>query len=268
MTKQEFLDALGEKLKEGMSSAQIISQVRYYEGYIDGEIAKGKTEEEAVEDLGDPILIARNILESPREDEDSIFVSSLQDQEDAYEEGNYQGENQHSEEEVRRAVKEDVPLGDTPSDSESHYRENIHKNAHESRTEEKTSGQNFNRQKHAEAHSSSSYENAGRDHSEDSYNGNIPIHGEEDFHESDDRKTSERRDEDRPDDDTIKTGTGLFHDEYGRFRWDLLGAILAFAIGLTVVIWIVTKIVTALSPVVIVILLVLIGAFLVIRYRS
>lgn len=311
MTKQEFLSALGEKLKEGMTSAQIISQVRYYEGYIDGEIAKGKTEEEAVADLGDPILIARNILESPREEVDSIFGSSVEDQEDAYEEGSYQGENQHSEEEVRQAVREDVPLGETSGGPEFHRKEAENRNTRESGAEEGFR-RNTQEQKNAESDSSSAYEHTSRRsfeerEEEDSHNGNIPIHGEEDFQDSDryrnedsqkyrnadnarkrrsetsqqrhsgrfaeeresvhgTGKTEQQAKEER--DETVKSGTGLFHDEYGRFRWDLLGVILAFAIGLTAVIWLVTKIVTALNPIVIVVLLILIVAVLVIRYRS
>lgn len=315
MTKQEFLSALGEKLKEGMTSAQIISQVRYYEGYIDGEIAKGKTEEEAVADLGDPILIARNILESPREEVDSIFGPSVEDQEDAYEEGSYQGENQHSEEEVRQAVREDVPLGETSRSSELHRDEAGNQNTGESGTEKEAFGENAHQQKRAKSDSSTAYEHAGtrrrsfeEREREDSHNGNIPIHGKEDFQDSDhseekasqkyhstdntqkrytessqerrsghfdeeresvhgnERESEQRANEER--DETVKSGTGLFHDEHGRFRWDLLGVILAFAIGLTAVIWLVTKIVTALNPIVIVIILVLIVAFLVIRYRS
>lgn len=277
MRKQEFLHALGDKLKEGMTSAQILSQVRYYEGYIDGEIAKGKTEEEAVEDLGDPILIARNILESPREDDDSVFGTFVQDQEDAYEEGNYQGENQHSEEEVRQAVKEDIPLGDTED--------------RKSRTQQPETDGQTTRNSDPEAEKK---EQQNPENEEDPYNGSIPIHdgdadsaeeengfgdsgrNSEEKHrkdfgtaetESADQKQSfeeEKEDTERE----VKSGTGIFHDEYGKFRWDLLGVILAFAIGLTAVIWLITKIVAVLSPVVIIILLVIIIVFLVIHFRS
>lgn len=66
MTKEEFLNALRDKLAEDFSESEIVSELRYYEGFIDAEISKGKSEEEATEELGDPILIARNIAESPR----------------------------------------------------------------------------------------------------------------------------------------------------------------------------------------------------------
>ena len=66
MTKEEFLNALGNKLSEDLSESEIASELRYYEGYIDAEVSRGKSEEEATDQLGDPILIARNIAEAPR----------------------------------------------------------------------------------------------------------------------------------------------------------------------------------------------------------
>lgn len=268
MTKQEFLNAFGTKLREGMTSSEILSQVRYYEGYIDGEIAKGKTEEEAVADLGDPILIARNILESPREEEFSIFGNSVQDQEDAYEEGSYQGENQHSEEEVRQAVKEDVPLGETAGRKTAASEDRADKK----RTEEVR--EQAETKKHSEENRNSSEYRKSEEKDEDPYNGSIPIHGGDE--EEDERKESaphmhdagERYDAEEDSREEAESGTGLFHDEHGRFRWDLFGVILAFVIGLTAVIWLVTKIVTAMSPVAIIVILIIIAVFLVIHFRS
>ena len=34
MTKEEFLNALGNKLSEDLSGSEIASELRYYEGYI------------------------------------------------------------------------------------------------------------------------------------------------------------------------------------------------------------------------------------------
>ena len=65
MTRQEFTDRLAARLAESLPPSAVRSQVRYYEGYIDAEIRNGKTEEEATAGLGDPVLIARSILESP-----------------------------------------------------------------------------------------------------------------------------------------------------------------------------------------------------------
>ena len=66
MNKEEFLQGLSEKLSEDLSPGDVEEQVAYYRGYIDGELKKGRTEEEATFELGDPILIARNLVESPQ----------------------------------------------------------------------------------------------------------------------------------------------------------------------------------------------------------
>lgn len=88
MTKEEFLYALKSKLSEDLSESEIASELRYYEGYIDAEVSKGKSEEEATEQLGDPILIARNIAEAPR----SAYGYREATYEQGYEEATYQQE--------------------------------------------------------------------------------------------------------------------------------------------------------------------------------
>ena len=89
MTKEEFLNALGNKLSEDLSGSEIASELRYYEGYIDAEVSRGKSEEEATEQLGDPILIARNIVESPR----NSYGYREATYEQGYEEATYQQAN-------------------------------------------------------------------------------------------------------------------------------------------------------------------------------
>ena len=103
MTRQEFISTLGAKLSEEFSTAEVLSQIQYYQGYIDGEMRKGKTEEEILDELGDPMLIAKTILESPREDSSYGYVRS---QQDAYDEGAYQGEYQKSAEDIKAQMWE------------------------------------------------------------------------------------------------------------------------------------------------------------------
>ena len=86
MTKEEFLNALGNKLSEDLSESEIVSELRYYEGYIDAEVSRGKSEEEATDQLGDPILIARNIAEAPR----NSYGYREATYEQGYEEATYQ----------------------------------------------------------------------------------------------------------------------------------------------------------------------------------
>ncbi|MGI6012013.1 MAG: DUF1700 domain-containing protein [Ruminococcus sp.] len=69
MNKAEFLKELRKKLEEGMTSAEIEGQIRYYSGYIDGERVKGRSEQEVLEELGDPVLLARTLLDTRQSEE-------------------------------------------------------------------------------------------------------------------------------------------------------------------------------------------------------
>ena len=104
MTRQEFTDRLAARLAESLPPSAVRSQVRYYEGYIDAEIRNGKTEEEATAGLGDPVLIARSILESPHSEADFTVSDG-----DAYEEGSYQGANQPGESGAGDALTDTTP---------------------------------------------------------------------------------------------------------------------------------------------------------------
>lgn len=64
MTKQEFLERLRLALSGRVSAAVVTENINFYEDYISTEVRKGKTEEEVLEMLGDPRLIARTIAET------------------------------------------------------------------------------------------------------------------------------------------------------------------------------------------------------------
>ena len=64
MTKQEFLDELALRLREEGAERLVAENVEYYRGYIEGEVAKGRREEEVLSELGNPALIARSILDA------------------------------------------------------------------------------------------------------------------------------------------------------------------------------------------------------------
>ena len=64
MTKQEFLDGLQNALVGEVPSAVVNDNLRYYEEYIVTQIRMGKSEEEVMEMLGDPRLIARTIIDT------------------------------------------------------------------------------------------------------------------------------------------------------------------------------------------------------------
>ena len=64
MNKLQFLEILGQKLSEELPRSQVISNLQYYESYIDGAVQAGKSEKEVLEELGDPHLIARTIMDT------------------------------------------------------------------------------------------------------------------------------------------------------------------------------------------------------------
>lgn len=62
MDRQTFIRELGRALYGKLGDAEIAGHIRYYEDYIAQETASGRTEEEVLEELGDPRLIARTIV--------------------------------------------------------------------------------------------------------------------------------------------------------------------------------------------------------------
>ena len=61
MTKEEFLEGLKRALFSTGSQSLIEYNLDYYSSYIDGEIAKGRSMDEGMNELGDPRLIANSI---------------------------------------------------------------------------------------------------------------------------------------------------------------------------------------------------------------
>ena len=64
MNKEAFIDTLRRALYGKVSDYELTDHVRYYEDYIRQEINRGRSEQEVLEELGDPRLIARTILET------------------------------------------------------------------------------------------------------------------------------------------------------------------------------------------------------------
>ena len=64
MNKQEFLEKLRQALTGRVASSVVAENIKYYEDYINVEVRKGRSEEEVLNQLGDPRLIARTIVET------------------------------------------------------------------------------------------------------------------------------------------------------------------------------------------------------------
>ena len=74
MSRNDFLAKLKEALEMDLSSSKVEEQVRFYRQYINGETGKGRTEAEVMEELGDPWVIARNILSTEEMEEKGEYV--------------------------------------------------------------------------------------------------------------------------------------------------------------------------------------------------
>lgn len=64
MTKQEFLSQLRDALNDELNAGAVEEQVNYYNSYISEEVRNGKSEEEVLEMLGDPWILARTITDA------------------------------------------------------------------------------------------------------------------------------------------------------------------------------------------------------------
>lgn len=62
MTRQEFIEGLGRALSGKLDANRLNEIIKYYEDFIMTEVRKGKSEEEVLQQLGDPRLIAKSIL--------------------------------------------------------------------------------------------------------------------------------------------------------------------------------------------------------------
>lgn len=68
MNRDLFLSELRSVLEGSLSPAAINDNVRYYEEYIATEVRKGRSEEDVMEELGDPRLIARTLIDTAERD--------------------------------------------------------------------------------------------------------------------------------------------------------------------------------------------------------
>lgn len=67
MNREEFLQGLRTALSGAVPPAVLQENLRYYDEYISTEMQKGRTESQVMEELGNPRLIARTILDTTPE---------------------------------------------------------------------------------------------------------------------------------------------------------------------------------------------------------
>ena len=64
MNRSEVLDKLREALENDLSGPVVRENIEYYDSYIQSEVRNGKTEQEVLDMLGDPWMIARTIIDT------------------------------------------------------------------------------------------------------------------------------------------------------------------------------------------------------------
>ena len=89
MRKMEFLEQLQEELGGQLSVGELREHIEYYSEYIDSEILKGLSEEEVLNDLGDPWAIAHNILDDKERREGKEAAREEQAERDAQADRDY-----------------------------------------------------------------------------------------------------------------------------------------------------------------------------------
>lgn len=73
MSKDEFLQGLEAALSGNVPPAVVRENLQYYNDYIRTEMEKGRSGTDVMEELGDPRLIARTIMDTTPGAEDGVF---------------------------------------------------------------------------------------------------------------------------------------------------------------------------------------------------
>ena len=62
MNRKEFLEILRSQLAGQMQEGKAAAHIRYYEDYIQSQVRGGRSEQEVLQELGDPHLIAKTLI--------------------------------------------------------------------------------------------------------------------------------------------------------------------------------------------------------------
>ncbi|MEE1312572.1 MAG: DUF1700 domain-containing protein [Lachnospiraceae bacterium] len=77
MNKQQFLNELRQCLEGEVSGRVINENIAYYNQYFDEQMAAGKSEMEVAQELGNPILTARTIIEAAETGNDDFYEETV-----------------------------------------------------------------------------------------------------------------------------------------------------------------------------------------------
>lgn len=87
MSKEEFLRELEEALAGDVPEAVIRDNVSYYGSYLSQEMAKGRSVEEIVSEIGEPFIIAKTIIEHCEASGECAGDGSYESYQDSYSDG-------------------------------------------------------------------------------------------------------------------------------------------------------------------------------------
>ena len=73
MERTEFIETLKNQLSGQMAEARIDAHVRYYQDYIQSRVRSGSTEQEVLEQLGDPRMIAKTLIDTEPGSADDVY---------------------------------------------------------------------------------------------------------------------------------------------------------------------------------------------------
>lgn len=91
MLKKEFLEELKRSLSSALSKEEIEQHLEYYKDYIESQVRAGKTEEEVIQGLGKPRLIAKTIIDSYDDHEEKYIYEGVQEHNNADNRKKYKG---------------------------------------------------------------------------------------------------------------------------------------------------------------------------------
>ncbi|HIT90806.1 MAG TPA: DUF1700 domain-containing protein [Candidatus Merdenecus merdavium] len=64
MKKIEFLQKLENSIRGELPDSEVRENLRYYDQYISDSVAKGQEEEDVIDELGGPTLVAKTLIEA------------------------------------------------------------------------------------------------------------------------------------------------------------------------------------------------------------
>ena len=95
MTKRQFMEELRSSLEGMVSQAVIQENLSYYENYMNEQIRNGKKEQDVLEELGSPRLIAKSIIDAKGEEDDYVETEYYEDEQDEGTQEDMFGGNTH-----------------------------------------------------------------------------------------------------------------------------------------------------------------------------